>query len=88
MTIGNWWSAHGTKIIGFGAASVGALEFIDSGTLRLIETALGPKWGALTSHAILMASGLLTAYRGYTNSQRLAAQGTAESASPPQGGTS
>lgn len=64
-----WWTLHGTKIIGFGTALLGALEFIDHETLQLIDTSLGPKWGPLTSHAIQILAGVLTAKRGFTNSQ-------------------
>lgn len=65
-----YWHKHGTKIIGFGTAVVGFLEYVDHATVQLIETSLGPKWGAFVSHLILVAAGLATAYRGFKNSQK------------------
>ena len=69
MSIREFWKSHGTKLIGFATAAVGALEFLDASTIHLIEASLGSKWGPAVSHGILIASGLMTAYRGFTNSR-------------------
>lgn len=50
------WRGHGTKILGFAQVTVGVLAVADG-----IFTAMALKW-------ILLASGLLTAWRGYFNS--------------------
>jgi len=60
----SWWVAHGTKILGFWTALVGAVAYIDEKTVNLIQTTLGDVW----AHGILIFSGLATAYRGFKNS--------------------
>ena len=64
-----WWKGHGTKIIGFGTAAVGALAYIDQQTIHLIETFAGPTHGPHIAQGIMITSGLMTAYRGFTNSK-------------------
>jgi len=67
-----WWASHGTKIIGFITAGIATLEFVDQATINVIVTTLGPKWGPVVSHAILIISGLMTARRGFHNSAKIA----------------
>jgi hypothetical protein len=67
-TLQGWWKLHGTKIIGFLTAAIAAIEFIDQATINLIVTTLGPKWGPVVSHTLLITAGLLTARRGFHNS--------------------
>ncbi len=67
-----FWLAHGTKVIGFTTAAIASLEFVDQATVNLIQTSLGPKWGPVVSHVILITAGLLTARRGFQNSARAA----------------
>lgn len=61
-----WWDGHGTKIIGFGSFTVGVITAIDQGTVHLIEN----MFGKLYANAILIVSGLATAWRGYINSTK------------------
>jgi hypothetical protein len=70
MNINDFWRNHGTKLIGFLSTAIGALEFLDSTTLRVIERALGPQWGPRVSNGVLILAGLATAYRGFLNSAR------------------
>jgi hypothetical protein len=76
MKLVNWirsyWGSHGTKIIGFVTAAIATLEFVDQATINVIVTTLGPKWGPVVSHVILIASGLLTARRGFHNGAKIA----------------
>ena len=65
----NLWAAHGTKIIGFVTSLVGALALLDHETLDLVGQVFGPEGGPRITRAILIISGLATAWRGYTNSQ-------------------
>ena len=65
-----WWKCHGTKIIGAVTYLTGLLAFIDHETVQLIKEALGPVWGARAAFALMILAGLVTAKRGYTNSQR------------------
>lgn len=67
-----YWHKHGTKIIGFGSAAIATLEFIDQATINVIVTTLGPKWGPVVSHIILIIAGLMTARRGFRNSAKIA----------------
>lgn len=60
-----WWAAHGTKILGFWMAAITTVSLIDQKTLNLIGTTLGPGW----INAVLILSGLATAYRGFTNTK-------------------
>lgn len=71
--VSNYWKTHGTKILGFGSAIVGAIEYIDHQTVQLIESTFGPKHGPVISHIIMVVAGLLTAYRGFSNSAKAAA---------------
>jgi hypothetical protein len=64
----NLWKSHGTKVTGFATAALGALTYVDHETLNLIQGTFGPKYGPHVTHGILVASGLLTAYRGFSNS--------------------
>lgn len=64
-----YWNKHGTKIIGFGTAVIGMVTYIDQETVKLIESTLGPKHGPIVSHGIMVTAGLMTAYRGFTNSR-------------------
>ena len=53
------WRSHGTKILGFAQVTVGVLAVAD---------------GIFDEHAlkyVLLASGLLTAWRGYFNSAQV-----------------
>ena len=70
LSIASVWKNHGTKVIGFGSAALGALAYIDHSTIQVVETTLGPKYGPITSHGLLIGAGLATAYRGFKNSQR------------------
>jgi hypothetical protein len=67
-----YWTKHGTKIIGFASAAIATIEFIDQATINLIVTTLGPKWGPVASHCILIIAGLMTARRGFHNSAKIA----------------
>ena len=64
-----WWTDHGTKIIGFGTVAIGAIEYIDSQTIKAIEFIAGPHWGPIASHGLVAAAGFLAAKRGFTNSK-------------------
>jgi hypothetical protein len=57
-----WWTNHGTKIIGFGSTVVGVI--------KVIESALGPIWGMRVRLLIFITAGLATAKRGFTNQQK------------------
>lgn len=52
-----WWTNHGTKILGFTQVTIGALA--------ASTDVFGPK----TLKALLIANGLLVAWRGFFNSQ-------------------
>lgn len=69
-TLKLWWKDHGTKILGYGTAALATIEFVDHVTLQLIERTLGPKLGPPVSLFIQIVGGLLTARRGYANSNR------------------
>lgn len=56
--IWQFWVSHGTKILGFLAGSVGVI----AGTSRLIPDTQLPWW--------MLASGLLTFYRGFFNTKQ------------------
>lgn len=64
-----WWADHGTKILGFFSSVVAFLSLIDHETVGLIQSTIGDLW----AHIILIVSGLATAYRGFTNSRKIAA---------------
>jgi len=68
-----YWRKHGTKIIGFVTAAIATLEFLDQATINVIVTTLGPKWGPVVSHVLLITAGLLTARRGFHNSRAASA---------------
>lgn len=76
------WKKHGTKVIGYVSAVAGIVEFIDMKTVNLIETSF-PKYGPYVSHGILIASGVMTAYRGHKNSAAIAQ--IQQQLQPPQG---
>jgi len=57
-TIYDFFRSHGTKAIGFSQVTVGVLAVADG-----VFTDKALKW-------ILLASGLLTAWRGYFNSRQ------------------
>lgn len=66
MNILNLWKSHGTKILGFAQVTVGVLAVAD---------------GVFSDQAlkyVLLASGLLTAWRGFFNSQQMKADPTDE----------
>jgi hypothetical protein len=65
-----WWTNHGTKIIGFGSTVVGVITYIDQETIKVIESALGPIWGMRVRLLIFITAGLATAKRGFTNQQK------------------
>lgn len=65
-----WWTNHGTKILGFGSTALGALSLMDATTVHLIEQILGPHRGHQVSSALLIIGGLGTAYRGFQNSKK------------------
>lgn len=57
----NWWSNHGTKIIGAITATLGSLMTLDPATLT---TLFGVKGSAIA----VAVSGFLTIWRGFGNS--------------------
>lgn len=63
------WHRSGTKILGFGTALIGLLEFIDQNTIQLVSSGLGPKWGPITAHGIQIVTGIMVARRGFINSR-------------------
>ena len=65
-----YWSDHGTKIIGFGSSVIGAISLVDATTVHMIEQLLGPHRGHQVSSAMLVIGGLGTAWRGFTNTKR------------------
>jgi hypothetical protein len=67
-----YWHKHGTKIIGFVTTAIATLEFIDQATINVIETTLGPRWGPMVAHTILITTGIATARRGFHNSAKIA----------------
>lgn len=66
----SWWSNHGTKILGFGSALLGAATYVDEQTIHAIEFVSGPHWGPIFSHGLMVVAGLMTAWRGFLNSQK------------------
>lgn len=66
----DFWTNHGTKIIGFGTAAIGALEYVDEQTIKAVEFIAGPHWGPVLSHGLVAVAGFLAAKRGFTNSQK------------------
>lgn len=65
-----WWHDHGTKILGFGSAAIGVLEYVDEQTIKAVEFVAGAHYGPLISHGLVAASGLLTARRGFLNTAK------------------
>lgn len=58
------WREHGTKLLGFLQVTAGALATMDQ---QMIAELLGPngmRW-------IIMATGILTAWRGFVNSDAI-----------------
>ena len=70
MFITDLWHKHGTKVIGYGSAVVGAITWLDHETVNEIGAFLGPTHGPSVVHGILVASGLVTAYRGHVNTRQ------------------
>jgi hypothetical protein len=64
------WHSHGTKVLGFATAAVGLIEYVDSATINLVGSFLGPKWGPVASKGLQVAAGLMVAHRGYMNTNR------------------
>lgn len=64
-----YWASHGTKVLGFGSAVVGTLEFVDQATVQLISSI--PHIGPYLGKGILISSGLMVARRGFTNSHKV-----------------
>lgn len=65
-----WWAEHGTKILGFGSAAIGMLEYVDEQTIKAVEFVAGPKAGPVISHGLVALSGLLVARRGFINTAK------------------
>ncbi len=62
MVLLNFLRDHGTKVLGFAQVTVGALAVADQ---QMISAAFGPhglRW-------IILTSGVLTAWRGFVNTQ-------------------
>lgn len=57
----NWWTNHGTKIIGAVTTALGAISAASPDTLTGIFGAKGPA-------IAVAAAGLLTIWRGFSNS--------------------
>lgn len=57
------WTHHGTKLLGFAQVTAGALAIAD-------PALIGPVFGENGVRYILLASGLLTAWRGFMNTQQ------------------
>ena len=64
------WTNHGTKVLGFGGMLLSTLSLIDHETLQIIESTFGPVYGPRVTHSIAIIGGVMTAYRGFTNSHR------------------
>jgi hypothetical protein len=66
----NWiqrlYANHIQKIMGYLIAGVGVLEYIDSSTINLVATALGPTYGPIVARGIQISAGLMVAYRAST----------------------
>jgi hypothetical protein len=63
------WVQHGTKILGAGGVVLSSLSLIDHETLQLIESTFGPVYGPRVTHGLAIFGGVMTAYRGFKNSQ-------------------
>lgn len=69
----NWfkqlWAEHGTKVLGYGSILIGALAEIDERTAQLIASLFGHAKETMVLHLLLAFGGVMTAMRGYKNSQ-------------------
>lgn len=65
-----FWKLNGTKLLGFGGMILGFLSLIDLETVNVIGSTFGPVWGPRVTHGFAIFGGLMTAYRGFKNSQR------------------
>lgn len=72
-----WWKDHGTKILGFGSMVLGAVEMLDAHTIQIVQSTLGPRWGAIVSGALQIVAGFAVAQRGFLNSKKLNAHPSA-----------
>jgi hypothetical protein len=63
------WAANGTKILGVGGVILSSLSLLDHETLQLIESTFGPVYGPRVTHGLAILGGIMTAYRGFKNSQ-------------------
>lgn len=60
--INRWWKNHGTKMIGFASAGIGAVSIADP---KLLAESIG----APTARWVLLGSGIVTVWRGFSNSK-------------------
>jgi hypothetical protein len=63
-----FWAAHGTKLLGLGGVALSTLALVDHETIHLIATTFGPAWGARIEGGFAIFGGIMTAYRGFENS--------------------
>jgi len=60
------WHKHGTKLLGFGTTALGVITYVDKETVNMLQDVIGVHG----VHYVLVASGLATAWRGFTNSKK------------------